>query len=206
MSEDTFAEDTFTEVTNESWLSRIGGAFAGIVVGLVLFIAAFPVLFWNEGRAVRRHQTLNEGAGSVISLPEARVLAEYDGKLVHVTGNAVTDEIVADTEFGVAVNAIKLSRKAEMYQWKETKKRKSQKKLGGGKKTVTTYSYSKSWSSSLIHSHNFKKPAGHQNPDSMPYKSKEFIASEVFLGEFKLPRSLVGKINRSSTLPVADLR
>ncbi len=34
------SEDTFTEVTNESWLGRIGGAFTGIVIGLVLFIAA----------------------------------------------------------------------------------------------------------------------------------------------------------------------
>jgi hypothetical protein len=96
MPEETFTEDTFTEVTNESWLGRIGGAFTGIVIGLVLFIAAFPVLFWNEGRAVKRYKTLNEGAGSVISLPEARVLSEYDGKLVHVSGNAVTDDIVTD--------------------------------------------------------------------------------------------------------------
>ena len=173
------SEDTFTEVTTESWLGRIGGAFEGIIVGLVLFIAAFPVLFWNEGRAVRRYQTLNEGAGSVISLPAARVLSEYDGKLVHVTGQAVTDEIVTDPEFGVAVSAIKLKRKAEMYQWKENKQRKTKKKLGGGKKTVTTYSYSKSWSSSLIHSDNFKKPGGHHNPDSMPYQSKEFLGNGV---------------------------
>ena len=199
------SEDTFTEVTNESWLGRIGGAFTGVVIGLVLFIAAFPVLFWNEGRAVNRYQTLNEGAGSVVSLPEARVVREYDGKLVHVSGNAVTDETVADPEFEVAVNAIKLKRNAEMYQWKESKQRKTQKKLGGAKKTVTTYSYSKRWSSSLNHSSTFKKPGGHQNPDSMPYQSKEFVASEVFLGEFKLPRSLVGKINKSATLPVADL-
>jgi len=205
MSEDMFTEDTFTEITNESWLGRIGSSFTGILIGVVLFIAAFPVLFWNEGRAVRRYQTLNEGAGRVISLPEARVSAEYDGQLVHVSGRAVTDEIVADPEFGVAVNAIKLQRKAEMYQWKENKNRQTRKKLGGGTKTVTTYSYSKSWSSSLINSSSFKKPGGHQNPDSMPYRSEDFVAAEVFLGEFKLPRSLVGKINKSSILPVADL-
>ena len=109
-------EDTFTEVTTESWLGRIGGAFKGIIVGLVLFIAAFPVLFWNEGRAVRRYKTLNEGAGILISVPEARVMSKNDGKLVHVSGMAVTDEILADPEFEPAVNAIKLKRKVEMYQ------------------------------------------------------------------------------------------
>ena len=199
------SEDTFTEITNESWLSRIGGAIKGVVIGLVLFIAAFPILFWNEGRAVKRYKTLNEGAGSVISLSEARVLSENDGKLVHVSGKAVTDDITTDTEFELAVNAIKLKRKVEMYQWKESKKSKTEKKLGGGKKTVTTYSYHKSWSSSLIDSSNFKKPNGHQNPESMPYQSAEFIADEVTLGEFKVSHSLVGKINKTSLLPVSDL-
>lgn len=84
-------------------------------------------------------------------------------------------------------------------------KAQDQKKLGGGKKTVTTYSYSKSWSARLINSRSFKKPSGHQNPDSMRYESDEFTASEVTLGEFMLSRSLVGKINQSSVLPVADL-
>ena len=37
------SEDSFTEVTTESWLGRIGGALKGIVFGLVLFIIAhFP--------------------------------------------------------------------------------------------------------------------------------------------------------------------
>jgi hypothetical protein len=199
------SEDSFTEVTTESWFGRIGGALKGIVFGLAFFIAAFPVLFWNEGRAVKQYKTLNEGAGSVISLPETRVLPENEGKLVHLSGKAVTDEIVADMEFEVSVNAIKLKRKAEMYQWKESKKRRTKKKLGGGKKTVTTYSYHKSWSSSLIDSSNFKKPSGHQNPGSMPYQSEEFVATDVNLGEFKLSRSLIGKINKTSILPVADL-
>lgn len=199
------SEDTFTEITTESWFSRIGSAFKGILVGLVLFIAAFPLLFWNEGRAVRRYKTLNEGAGSVVSLPQPRVMSEYEGKLVHVSGKAVTDEIVTDTQFEVVVNAIKLKRKVEMYQWKESKNHKTKKKLGGGEETVTTYSYNKSWSSNLIVSSNFKKPSGHQNPGSMPYRSEEFVATEVSLGEFTISRSLVGKINKTSILPVNDV-
>ena len=199
------SEDTFTEVTEESWFSRIGGAIKGIVIGLVLFVAAFPVLFWNEGRAVKQFKTLNEGAGSVISLPQATVSSANEGRLVHVTGQAATDETLVDPEFAVAANAIKLHRKVEMYQWKEEKKRKSKKKLGGGKKTVTTYSYSKAWSGNLIDSSNFKKPDGHQNPADMPYQSREFTASQVSLGEFHLSASLIGQINNSSVLPVSDM-
>lgn len=198
-------EDTFTEVTSESWLSRIGGAFKGIVIGFVLFIAAFPLLFWNEGRALKRYKTLNEGAGSFISLPRASVFPENEGRLVHVTGKAVTAETLVDPEFGVALNAVKLIRKVEMLQWEEHRKRQSKKKLGGGKKTVTTYSYSKTWSSSLINSNNFKKPHGHQNPAGMPYQSKSLEATRVSLGEFNLSRSLVGQINNATPLPLGDL-
>ncbi len=199
------SEDAFTEITEESWFSRIGGAIKGIVIGLVLLIAAFPILFWNEGRAVREYKTLNEGAGNVITLPQATVSAGNEGRLVHVTGRAETDETLVDPEFSVAVNAIKLRRRVEMYQWEENEKRKSKKKLGGGKKTVTTYSYSKTWSSRLIDSSNFKKPHGHQNPADMLYESRDFTATRVSLGEFTLPDSLIRRINKSSTLPVSDI-
>ena len=199
------SEDTYTEMTTGSWFGRIGNAITGVVLGLIFFVAAFPVLFWNEGRAVKQFKTLNEGAASVISLPEAHVMAEYDGELVHVAGQAITEDIVADPVFDVAVNAIRLERKVEMYQWVENKRRKTKKKLGGGKKTVTTYTYSKNWSSRLIDSSRFKKPSGHYNPSSMAYRSDGFIADEVSLGEFKLSRSLIGKINRTTPLPVADL-
>ena len=43
MSEDEF--DSFTEVTEESWFERIKNVFWGILIGIVLFIAAFPILW-----------------------------------------------------------------------------------------------------------------------------------------------------------------
>ncbi|WP_339136467.1 MAG: hypothetical protein WGN25_01115 [Candidatus Electrothrix sp. GW3-4] len=57
------SDDSYTEVTNQSWFSRIGGAIKGIIFGFILFIIAFPLLFWNEGRAVKTYKTLKEGGG-----------------------------------------------------------------------------------------------------------------------------------------------
>ena len=41
--------DKFVETTTKSWGSRIVGSFMGIIVGIILFLGAFPLIFWNEG-------------------------------------------------------------------------------------------------------------------------------------------------------------
>jgi len=194
--------DNFVEVTNQSWFSRLGGAFKGIIVGLILFIAAFPLLFWNEGRAVKRYKTLKEGSGAVISIAVDSVNSENEGKLVHVAGTAKTADTLEDNVFGISSNSIKLRRNVEMYQWKEKTITKKKKKIGGGTKTTKTYSYSKIWSERVIDSTNFKKPEGHENPGQMLYESTEKVATVVNLGVFELSPSLVGKIGGYSVLPV----
>ena len=198
------SEDSFTEVTHESWFSRIGGAIKGILVGLLLFVVAFPLLFWNEGRAVKRYKTLKEGGGAVVSVTSESVDPANAGKLIHTTGKADTDATLTDSVFGVSANALKLKRVAEMYQWKETSQSKTQKKVGGGTETVKTYSYSKTWADRPISSANFKKPTGHQNPRSIPYESAEQIADEVTLGAYVLSASLLGRIQNFESLPVGS--
>jgi len=198
------SEDSFTEVTHESWFSRIGGAIKGIVVGLILFAVAFPLLFWNEGRAVKRYKTLKKGSGAVVAVTSDSVDEANAGKLIHMTGKADTDATLTDPVFGVSANGLKLKRVVEMYQWKETSQSKSKKKVGGGKTTTKTYSYSKTWSDKPISSANFKKPTGHQNPGPIPYESAEQVAGKVTLGAYVLSKSLVGKIQNFESLSVGS--
>ena len=67
---------TFTEVTSRSWISRIGQSIVGVLIGLVMVIAAIVVLFWNEGRAIQTARSLAEGAGSSwMSIPHASIRA-----------------------------------------------------------------------------------------------------------------------------------
>ena len=197
------SNDSFTEVTSQSWFSRLGNAFKGIVIGIILVAIAFPLLFWNEGRAVKRYKTLKEGGGAVISISADSADAANQGKLVHVSGKAVTEETLKDQTFGVSANAIKLLRTVEMYQWQQESSSEQKKKLGGGTETVTTYTYSKAWSNSLINSGNFKKPDGHQNPNQMEYQSKEQVAGKVTVGAFTLSPTLVNKIKAYTPLSLA---
>ncbi len=192
-----------TEVTSESWGGRIKDSIKGFIIGLGLFVFAFPVLWMNEGRAVRTEKSLKEGQGAVISVPPDSVNAANEHKLVHMSGRATTAETLADPDFLVSQNAIKLRRKVEMYQWEQKKEEKERKKLGGGSEKVTTYSYVKTWSDSPINSSDFKE-SGHENPASMPFQSGEQTASKVTLGAFTLTPSLVGKMSDYEKVPVDD--
>ena len=100
---------SFTEVSEEGWFSRIGSSIKGILFGLVLFALAFPVLFWNEGRAVRRAQSLTEGKGAVVSVSSDKVDSANEGKLVHMWGLATTEGSLTDPKFAISAdNALRL--------------------------------------------------------------------------------------------------
>lgn len=193
--------DQITEVTEQGWLSRLGGSIKGVLIGLVLFVAAFPLLWWNEGRAVQTYKSLKEGAGSVISVAANEVDAKHENKLVHLSGKAVTTENVKDPIFGVSAQAIRLIRDVEMYQWVEKVESKKEKKVGGKEVTTKTYNYEKAWKSSLVESSGFKQEEGHKNPATMPYTNDSWSAGVVSLGAFKLNDGLKRKISASEKIP-----
>lgn len=196
-----YMSDSYSTSSHESWFTRIKNAIVGVLIGIIMFIASFPVLFWNEGRAVRTAQSFAEGSKSVISVNADKVDSSNEKKLIHLTGLAATKETLTDSIFKVSEkNAIKLIRHVEMYQWKEHKKSETRKQTGGSKKTVTTYTYDKAWSDDLINSSNFNQSQGHQNPSLMPYSGEEKHAKDVTLGAFTLSTSLIDKI--TSTSPV----
>lgn len=189
--------DSHTEVTTKSWGSRLSESIKGVLVGLVLFIAAFPVLFMNEGCAVKTARDLASLGKESISVEAAKVDPANNGKPVHMTGEAKTAETLTDEALNYSANAIHLSRSVEMYQWIEKKSSKTEKKVGGKEETVTTYSYEKGWSSTAIDSSTFKKPNGHQNPGALPYEAKKLSAKEVTLGAFKLIPAQISQISAS---------
>ena len=196
--------DSFTEVTNQSWFSRLGNAFKGIIFGLIFVAVSFPLLFWNEGRAVKRYKTLKEGGGAVISISADKVESANDGRLVHTSGMATTNETLTDPVFGVSSQAIKLQRTVEMYQWEQESQSTEKKKLGGGTETTTTYTYNKTWSENTINSGNFKQSQGHENPGQMPYHSDELLAETVTIGVFSLPPTMMQKINDYSQVSLGS--
>src|SRR5262245_52501886 len=193
--------DTFTETTSTSWFTRIKNSFGGAVIGLILIVGMVVLLFWNEGRAVQTARSLAEGAGAVVSVGVDKVDQGNEGKLVHVSGAVTTDATPSDPDFGVAAQGVRLVREVEMYQWKEESRSETQKKVGGGEETVTTYTYSKTWDSSYNNSGDFKQPGGHENP-SMEIHGESFQVPNAKLGAFQLDEPVLSQIGGDKALPL----
>ena len=195
-----------TETTTESWGSRLGNSIKGVVIGGVLFIAGIPLLFWNEGRSVKTTKALEEGASVCVSLPNAdSVDATKDGQLVHVTGTAITDDVLSDDLFpGISSKAMHLTRKVEYYQWVENKKTEKKKNVGGSETTTTTYTYSKKWVTKPEDSSVFKE-AGHDNQVFLPEAvNAHQIAQSARYGAFELTTDQISRISGAKPVQVKE--
>lgn len=196
---------SLTDVSHNSWFSRVAGAFMGMIFGLILFVVAFPLILWNEGRAVHRAQDLDEGEKNSIAISVDQIDPQHDGKLVYASGTATTQESLRDPIFGVsASNALRLSRIVEMYQLKESEHSETKKNLGGSETTKKTYTYARVWSPSLINSAHFRQPQGHSNPDRMPYDSADQVPELIALGAFQIPTALKSSFQNAESLPVTS--
>lgn len=185
---------TVTEHT--SWWSRLKSSFFGFLFSFVLVIAALLLLAWNEHRTLTTYKGLKAAGDAVVTTSADRIDPAIDGKLVYLSAQVTTEETVQDPDFGVEAPALVLRRSVEMYQWKENKKTESRDKLGGGKETITTYSYEKTWDNEPIDSGRFHQ-SGHDNPGEMPWRDQEFAVSDARIGAWQAGGKILGALNAS---------
>ena len=191
---------SFTETTTTSWLSRLKGALARIVIGFILVIATVVLLFWNEGRAIKTYRALVEGAGLVVSVDAGAVDSANDGKLVHISGPVTPVGTPGDDTYGIrADKAVGLVRNVQMYQWVEHSESKSEKKLGGSEETVTTYNYAKEWRDMDVDSSQFRQPDGHYNPERA-VDSADFTVETATVGAFTVAGDRVAALGSEKTI------
>ena len=195
----------YQEVKTTSYGTRVGNSFKGIGGGILLFIAATVLLWWNEGRAVKTTKMLNEAQGAYVEMENpSKIDATLDGELVHATAVATTQDSLIDRRFNFGATAISLQRTVEYYQWVEHSESKSEDKLGGKEVTTTTYTYTKEWVSSPVQSSEFKDP-DYQNKNSvlMVVEPEEQWAENVTFGAYKLNESLIRSISSREPVQLA---
>ena len=195
----------YQEVKTTSYGTRVGNSFKGIGGGILLFIAATVLLWWNEGRAVKTTKMLNEAQGAYVEMENpSKIDATLDGELVHATAVATTQDSLIDRRFNFGATAISLQRTVEYYQWVEHSESKSEDKLGGKEVTTTTYTYTKEWVYSPVQSSEFKDP-DYQNKNSVltVVEPEEQWAENVTFGAYKLNESLIYCISSREPVQLA---
>ena len=195
----------YQKVTTTSYGSRLKNSLGGVGMGFLMLIAGIVLLFWNEGRTVKTTRMLKGAQKEYVELGDIQQMhSDLDGKLVHATGLATTDEVLSDDYFGVKANAIKLSRKVEYYQWVEHTSTQTRDKVGGGQETTTTYTYTKEWVGSPVNSSSFEDPQYKNiaNDVLVQVADQRVQAQNVRFGAYRFPEGLVGQMNRSVPLNV----
>lgn len=197
----------YTETTSKSWFQRLKEAFTGIVVGFIVIAIGTWLLWWNEERTFKTAGAIGEAELITQDVSDiSRLDSSLEGKVIHASGRADTKDVLRDNLFGVSVNAIKLEREAEYYQWVEHEKRETRKKLGGGEETVTTYTYSQEWTSSPVDSNSFKDPDYRgRNSTIATIEDSSMLAENVTFGAYTLPGFLKRNIGGAKNLDVTNV-
>jgi hypothetical protein len=146
---------------NQGWGQKLMGSIKGILLGLILFIGSFVVIFINEGRV-----DVSNIASTATEINSTESNTELDGQLITTTGNLVTTAKLGDTYLQEG-NYISLRRIEEMYAWEEESDHDSD-------TDSTTYSYNKVWTSSPEDSDHFRDKS-YENPK----KSVENVSLNV---------------------------
>ena len=192
----------YQETKTTGYGTRVGNSLKSVLSGIVLIIGATILLWWNEGRAVKTADMLEDAQGACVEMPNPdKKSAEFEGELVCATAMATTDEVLTDKDFGISENAIGLSRKVEYFQWVEHEQEEKEDKLGGKEVTTTTYTYTQEWVSSPVNSGNFKDPEYQgKNYTWTQVEEQDLWAEKVTFGAYVLNESLIHSISSTEAV------
>jgi hypothetical protein len=172
--------DQYREVETVGYFTRLKNSIFGIFLGIVLFVASFGVLYWNEGRV-----DLSKVAQTSVEIPGTGAPGADIGSFVSLSGTLNTSETIGDNPFLAPGDYVALERTSEMYAWREDSSTSTTKNVGGSETKTTTYSYTKVWTESPENSSSFRESSSHQNP-TKGIESQSFRVNQAQIGDYQL--------------------
>lgn len=198
--------DVYKEVTTTGpvgYFERVKNAFAGIIIGILLFLGAFVVLFMNEFKT-----DMSKVAQSATQIDATQMApADMNGKLVSLSGKITSDKLLSDDGYIKEGSYISVQRIVEMYAWDENEKTDTKTNPDKSTTKTTTYSYVKKWTDTPKSTASFKEPTGHQNPPKAIEDFTNYLPSasigvySINLAELKPPPYQDLKLNDQIVLP-----
>ncbi len=185
---------------------KAGKGCLGFFLGPAIMVMAVYLLFNNEGDYLNTAQALDELQPLVQHVENtATPDAALEGKPVHLSGTATTEDVLTDDTYGVQAQGIMLRRNVQYVQWVE----KKTKRTGSDTKpTFMTeaeykrsrddewiYSYNLTWVNNPINSATFHNER-YRNANYTHYKADtiELWAKNVQLGNYKLTDNQIRRI------------
>ncbi|XP_053688217.1 transmembrane protein 43 homolog [Sabethes cyaneus] len=166
------------------WLSAL--------LGITLPVVAMRLLYWNEMRAVRFGLALEEALEDAVSVRDDHPYDRaYEKRVIHLRGSINTGEPLTEPDYGLQVQAVKLKRRVQMYQWIEFVSKSDP----SSQLAEPSYQYSVDWHDDLINSSRFANQNWYHNPSTFPLESKTFTSERVYIGQYELSDALKERFN-----------
>ena len=147
-------------------------------IGAVLLIAGVGLAAVTERGLLVHHLAAVRHGGDVVQAGSRGPQPGQHGSMVLVSGTPEVFEAPHDPDFNLTVPTPLLSRRVEMFQWREVH-------------VGSDVHYELDWSDELQDTGKFEQPRGHANPQAMPLKNQRFMAGKVRVGGFALGPLLV---------------
>ncbi len=133
------------------------------ILALILLVGGTWLLWWNERISASVAGVIGEARPVTIELADVtKADPVFNGKMIHATGLADTNDTITDPLTGACATAIRLDRKVQYYQWTESKHSRTR-TIGNKEEEVITYTYAKRWSDRPINSSYFYDRAYDKN-------------------------------------------
>jgi len=149
--------------------------------GAVLLIAGLGLAAVTERSLLVHHLAAVRHGGDVVQAGAHGPQPGQHGSMMLVSGTPEVIEPPHDTDFNLTVATPVLSRRVEMFQWREVH-------------VGSDVHYELDWSDELQDTARFEQPRGHANPKAMPLRSQRFTAGKVQVGGFALGPLLVNAL------------
>ncbi|XP_058464419.1 transmembrane protein 43 homolog [Malaya genurostris] len=174
----------FVDTLKSCWLATL--------IGSILLTAGTCVLFWNEARTISTTLSLEEALNEAVTISASQPYdRSYERQLIHLNGWITTGEPLTEPDYNIQVQAVKLKRRVQMYQWIEEY---VENRFGETVSTAQTedrsYYYTLDWRDELVDSRSFYIRSGHHNPSTFPLDSKIHVSERVHIGQYELGEAL----------------
>lgn len=107
----------------------------------------------------------------------------------------VIDEPLTEVDYGISIQAVKLKRRVQMFQWVEERTQRDYSDVQSAQSSDGDYYYVTEWRDKLVDSRSFYIRHGHQNPPDIPLKTITYIAPFVRIGQLTLGTELKNKFD-----------